>query len=273
MNVLNYIPRLPIELKNCIYEYIDIDTRIELLTHVCNIRKFTEYFRAISSEKNVKLFETFIRNQILTVKCVLPHSSHKSWHMKRSLSNMFPVVKYKIYNRQQIVRNEIYHVIVRHANIEYIPRRFNNYEPRGLEWKRQQFILEHATSIYSIFSTFECGKNHRDFKYHIKKILLYYIISIIMNGKERALQKMITRKHAEIKIWMKRNLPKPLKQAARLYQRRAKQREKEQIKFAKQKAKEDAKRLKQKAKELSKENTKKNKPKIIIIKRKRILNS
>ena len=49
--------------------------------------------------------------------------------------------------------------------------------------------------------------------------------------------------------------------------------EKEKIKFAKQKAKEDAKRLKQKAKELSKENTKKNKPKIIIIKRKRILNS
>ena len=68
MNVLNYIPRLPIELKNCIYEYIDIDTRIELLTHVCNISKFTEYFRAISSEKNVKLFEIFIRNQILTVK-------------------------------------------------------------------------------------------------------------------------------------------------------------------------------------------------------------
>jgi len=82
-----------------------------------------------------------------------------------------------------------------------------------------------------------------------------------MNGKERVLQKMITRKHAEIKIWMKRNLPKPLKRAARLYQRRAKQREKEQIKFAKQKAK-----------ELAKENTKKNKPKIVI-KRKRILNS
>ncbi len=272
MTVLNLIARLPIELKCCIYNYIDLDTRIELMTYVYNKRVFLEYIDAIPTEKNVQLFEKFVTNKILTYK-QRSGSTYKRWYMKPAVSKLVPVVKYKIDNREVVLRNEIYHVITRHANIEYIPCRHNNYTPRGLEWKRQQFIKEHALSIYNVFSSFECGASHEKLKYFIKKTLLDYMIVIIMNGKERALQKITQKKQAEIKIWLKRALPKPLKQAATLYQRRAKLREKERVKIAKQNAKANAKRLKQKIKEEEKKRKKeeKNKPKVVIIKKKRTL--
>ena len=102
------------------------------------------------------------------------------------------------------------------------------------------------------------------------------MIVIIMNAKELQFQKITQKKHAEIKVWLKRSLPKPLKQAATLYQRRAKLREKERLKIAKQNAKINAKRLKQKMREEEKKRKKeekKRKSKVVIIRRKRILNS
>lgn len=281
MTVLNFIPRLPNELKYCIYNYIDLDTRIELMTYAYNKRVFLEYIDAIPTEKNVQLFEKFVTNKILTYQ-QRPRSTYKRWCMKPAVSKLFPVVKYKIDTRVVVLRNEIYNVITRNANTEYIPQRRDNYTPRGLEWKRQQFIRERASDIYNVFSTFECGASLEKLKYFLKKTLLRYMIIIIINGKERALQKITRKKQAEIKIWLKRNLPKPLKQAATLYQRRAKLREKERVKIAKQRVKEDAKRLKQKMKEEEKKRKKeekkrkkeeKNKPKVVIIRRKRILNS
>ena len=277
MNVLNYIATLPSELKYCIYNYIDLDTRIELMTYVYNKRVFLEYIDAIPTEKNVQLFEKFVTNKIMTYQ---QRSNYKRWYIRSSVSNLFPVVKYKIDNREVVSRNRIYDVITRIANTEYIPCRRNNYTPRGLEWKRQKFIEERASDIYNVFSTFECGVNHAKLKYFLKKTFLDYMIIIMMNGKERALQKITQKKQAEIKIWLKRNLPKPLKQAATLYQRRAKLREKERVKIAKQKVKEDAKRLKQKMKEEEKKRKKeekkrkkeeKNKPKVVIIKKKKVL--
>ena len=53
MNILNLIARLPNELKHCIFNYIDIDSRIELITYNCNKRLFLEYIDAIPTEKNV----------------------------------------------------------------------------------------------------------------------------------------------------------------------------------------------------------------------------
>ena len=96
-----------------------------------------------------------------------------------------------------------------------------------------------------------------------------------MNAKELWFQKITQKKHAEIKVWLKRSLPKPLKQAATLYQRRAKIREKERVKIAKQNAKANAKRLKQKMREEEKKRKKEEKSnsKVVIIRRKRILNS
>lgn len=264
MTVLNFIPRLPNELKYCIYNYIDIDTRIELMTYVCNKRVFLEYIDAIPTEKNVHLFEKFVTNKILTYQ-QRRGSIYEMWPLKPSVSKLVPVVKYKIDNREVVLRNQIYFVIVVNAATEYIPQRRDNYTPRRLEQKREEFIREHALSIYNLFSTFECGASHENLKRFLKKTLLDYMIIIIMNGKERALQKITRKKQVEIKIWLKRNLPKPLKQAARLYQRRAKLREKERVKIAK--------RLKQKKKEEEKKRKKeeKNKPKVVIIRKKRVL--
>lgn len=272
MTVLNLIARLPIELKCCIYNYIDLDTRIELMTYVYNKRVFLEYIDAIPTEKNVQLFEKFVTNKILAYQ-QRPRSTYKRWCMKPDVSKLFTVVKYKIDNRVVVLRNEIYNVITRNANTEYIPQRRDNYTPRGLEWKRQQFIRERASDIYNVFSTFECGASLEKLKYFLKQTLLDYMIIIIMNGKERALQKITRKKQAEIKIWLKRNLPKPLKQAATLYQRRAKLREKERVKIAKQNARAETKRLKQKMKEEEKKRKKeeKNKPKVVIIKKKKAL--
>lgn len=275
MNVLNLIARLPDELKYCVFNYIDIDSRIELMTHICNKQLFLEYINAIPSEKNVQLFEKFVRNEILTYK-QRSASTYKSWYIKSSISKLFPVVKYKIDNREVLSRNRIYDVLTRIANTEYIPRRRDNYTPHNLEWKRQRFIEERASDIYNVFSTFECGTSHEKLKYFLKKTLLRYMIVIIMNGKELWFQKITQKKHAEIKLWLKRSLPKPLKHAATLYQRRARLREKEQAKITKQNAKVNAKRLKQKMKEEEKKRKKeekKNKPKVVIIRRKRILNS
>ena len=268
MNIMKNIPRLPIEMKCYIYNYIDIDTRIELMIHVCGKRTFLEYMDAIPTEKNVKLFEIFIRNKLLMCN-QRSASDYKLWYMKSTITKLLPYIKYKINSRQHIMRNEIYNVIVRHANIEYIPRRFNNYTPNRLDWKRQLFIREHAENIYNVFSTFECGRSHEKFKYFIKKILLYYMISIIMNGKERALQERTKKTHAQIKCWLKRTLPKPLKQAVKKYEKRAIKRVREEEKRTKKRIKEEAKIAKQRAKE----KVKQKQPNIIIIKRKRILKS
>lgn len=274
MNVLNLIARLPNELKYCIFNYIDIDSRIELITYNCNKRLFLEYVNVIPTEKNVQLFEKFVTNKILTYK-QRSLSSYKSWYIKSSISKLFPVVKYKVDNREILSRNRIYDVITRIANTEYIPQRRDNYTPYNLEWKRQRFIEERVSDIYNVFSTFECGASHEKLKYFLKKTLLHYMIVIIMNAKELWFQKITQKKHAEIKIWLKRSLPKPLKQAATLYQRRAKIREKERLKIAKQNAKINAKRLKQKMREEEKKRKKeeKSKSKVVIIRRKRILNS
>jgi hypothetical protein len=275
MTVLNLIARLPNELKYCIFNYIDIDSRIELMTYVYNKRLFLEYIDAIPTEKNVQLFDKFITNKILTYK-QRTANSYKSWYIKSSVSKLFPVLKYKIDNREVLSRNRIYDVLTRIANTEYIPRRRDNYTPHNLEWKRQRFIEERACDMYNVFSSFECDASHEKLKYFLKKVLLHYIIIIIINGKERALEKITQKKHAEIKVWLKRSLPKPLKHAATLYQRRAKLREKERLKIAKQNAKANAKRLKQKMKEeekIRKKEEKNSKPKVVIIRRKRILNS
>ena len=275
MNILNLIARLPNELKHCIFNYIDIDSRIELMTYVCNKRLFLEYIDAIPTEKNVQLFEKFITNKILTFK-QRTTNSYKLWYIKSSVSKLFPVIKYKIDNREVLSRNRIYDVLTRIANTEYIPQRRDNYTPHNLEWKRQIFIEERASDIYNVFSTFECDTSHQQVKYFLKKTLLHYMIVIIMNAKELWFQKITQKKHAEIKFWLKRSLPKPLKQAATLYQRRAKLREKERVKIAKQNAKANAKRLKQKMREEEKKRKKeekKRKSKVVIIRRKRILNS
>ena len=275
MNILNLIARLPNELKHCIFNYIDIDSRIELMTYVYNKRLFLEYIDVIPTEKNVQLFDKFITNKILTYK-QRTTNSYKSWYIKSSVSKLFPVVKYKIDNREVLSRNRIYDVLTRIANTEYIPQRRDNYTPHNLEWKRQIFIEERASDIYNVFSTFECGASHEKLKYFLKKTLLHYMIVIIMNAKELWEIKITLKKQAEIKFWLKRSLPKPLKQAATLYQRRAKIREKERVKIAKQNAKANAKRLKQKMREEEKKRKKeekKSKSKVVIIRRKRILNS
>jgi hypothetical protein len=274
MNVLNLIARLPDELKYGIFNYIDIDSRIELITYNCNKRLFLEYIDVIPTEKNVQLFDKFITNKILTYT-QRTTNSYKSWYIKSSVSKLFPVVKYKIDNREVLSRNRIYDVITRIANTEYIPQRRDNYTPHNLEWKRRRFIEERACDMYNVFSTFECGASHEKLKYFLKKTLLHYMIVIIMNAKELWFQKITQKKHAEIKIWLKRSLPKPLKQATTLYQRRAKIREKERLKIAKQNAKINAKRLKQKMREEEKKRKKeeKSKSKVVIIRRKRILNS
>ena len=95
MNILNLIARLPNELKHCIFNYIDIDSRIELMTYVYNKRLFLEYIDVIPTEKNVQLFDKFITNKILTYK-QRTTNSYKSWYIKSSVSKLFPVVKYKI---------------------------------------------------------------------------------------------------------------------------------------------------------------------------------
>ena len=273
MNVLNLIARLPNELKYYVFNYIDIDSRMELMTYVCNKRLFLEYIDAIPTEKNVQLFEKFITNKILTFK-QRTTNSYKLWYIKSSVSKLFPVIKYKIDSREVLSRNRIYDVLTRIANTEYIPQRRDNYTPHNLEWKRRRFIEERACDMYNVFSTFECDTSHQQVKYFLKKTLLHYMIVIIMNAKELWFQKITQKKHAEIKVWLKRSLPKPLKQAATLYQRRAKIREKERVKIAKQNAKANAKRIKQKMKEEEKKRKKeeKSKSKVVIIRRKRILN-
>ena len=105
------------------------------------------------------------------------------------------------------------------------------------------------------------------------------MIAIIINGKENAIATRNKIYHNIKKIWLKRDLPRPLKRAVKLYDKRVKIRIIENNKITMKKAREDAKRAKQKVKEDAK-NAKKqaredakreklNKPKIVIIKRKK----
>lgn len=276
MTILKNIPRLPIELKYYIYRYLDIDTRIELITHIHPQNKFIEYFNAIPTEDNVKLFKVFIQNQLLIFK-QSPNSTWKTWYLKPDIANLLPNITYEHNHRTHNIQHNICSIIANKSHLHYIPSASGLYVPRNLKHKRYAYVLGQVRSIYSIFSSISgCSQN---FIYILKKTLLYYMIAIIINGKENAIATRNKIYHNIKKIWLKRDLPRPLKRAVKLYDKRVKIRIIENNKITMKKAREDAKRAKQKVKEDAK-NAKKqaredakreklNKPKIVIIKRKK----
>ena len=120
--------------------------------------------------------------------------------------------------------------ISRICNLKYIPRNTTNVTIRNLEWKKREFINDKNYQVFNAFSTLTT--NNKTLTYIIKKTLLYYMIAIILYTKKNYELQKIKNQHKIIKRWLKKVLPKPLKQSVREYNKRAKVREKERQKQA-----------------------------------------
>ena len=267
MSILTFIKQLPLELQHLIYEYIDIHTRIEVIKDKYDTRLFSEYRHAISTEKNIKLFEIFVQNKLLESKQNIGHGyTWKTMKVKSHITDLCPSVSYVSYNRTNVINHGIIETIRAKTSLQYIPK-----HGRSLEHKRFYYILERANDVYHMFSTIS-GCDER-LIYIIKKTLLYYMFAIIYTSKKEVIKKRIANEHTKIKKWMKRDLPKPLKSAVKKYEKRVKKRILEKEKLAKKQEKEKIKAEKKKLREESKiAKNKKNQislPKIVIIKRKK----
>jgi len=265
MSILTFIKQLPLELQHLIYEYIDIHTRIEVIKDKYDTRLFSEYRHVISTEKNIKLFETFVQNKLLeSIHGVSGHGyTWKTMKVKSYISELCPSVSYVSYNRTNVINHGIIETIRAKTTLQYIPK-----HGRSLEVKQFYYILERANDVYHMFSTISgCDKR---LIYILKKTLLYYMIAVIYISKKEVIKKRIANEHAKIKKWMKRDLPKHLKSAVRKYEKRVKKRLLEKEKLAKKQEKEKIKAEKKKNLQKSKKKNQISSPKIVIIKRKKL---
>ena len=249
METLDYIKRLPRDLKYIVYEFIDIHTRVELMCSIYNIQKFTDYFRAMPIDENIRLFKLFIQNQLFCEKVV---GNYTRWSLKPSILKLLPTMNFtRPITGKKVYHNEIVGLITNISNLQFIPHNSGNYIIRNLEWKKQQYMYTKNCQLYEVFSTL--NGNSKRFIYIIKKIFLYYMIAIVLYGKRSYELQKIKKQHAIIKHWLKKVLPKPLKQSVREYNKRAKVRETErqkQMRFMARQKKKEANELKKiKAKE------------------------
>lgn len=270
MNVLDLIVTLPNEIKFCIFNFIDIDTRIEFIKHKYNSRVFNEYRHAITTETNIKLFKRFIQNKLLESKQNIGHNGYtwKTMKVKSHITDLCPSVSYVCNSRTNVINHGLIENIRTKASLQNIP-----IYGRSLEHKRFYYILDRSNDVYNMFSTISgCDKR---LIYVLKKTLLHYMIAVIYISKKEVIKKKIANQHRKIKQWMKRDLPKPLKSAVKKYEKRVKKRILEKEKLAKKLEKEKIKVEKKKLKEQSKmaKNRKKQipSPKIVIIRRKKVL--
>lgn len=243
METLDYIKILPQDLKYIVYEFIDIQTRIELMCSIYNVQKFTDYLRAMPVDENIRLFKLFIQNQLFCKKVV---GNYTRWSLKPGILKLLPTMNFsRPILGKKVYYNEIVGLITNISNIEYIPKNSRNYIIRNLEWKRREYMYTKNCQLYDVFSTLN-GSNRR-FIYIIKKTFLYYMIAIVLYGKRFYELQKIRKQHAIIKRWLKKVLPKPLKQSVREYNKRAKVRETErqkQMRFMARQKKKEANELK-----------------------------
>lgn len=243
METLDYIKRLPRDLKYIVYEFIDIHTRVELMCSIYNIQKFTDYFRAMPIDENIRLFKLFIQNQLFCEKVV---GNYTRWSLKPSILKLLPTMNFsRPILGKKVYYNEIAGLITNISNLQFIPKNSGNYIIRNLEWKKQQYMYTKNCQLYEVFSTL--NGNSKRFIYIIKKTFLYYMIAIVLYGKKSYELQKIKHQHAIIKRWLKKVLPKPLKQSVREYNKRAKVRETErqkQMRFMARQKKKEANELK-----------------------------
>ena len=262
MSILTFIKQLPLELQHLIYEYIDIHTRIEVIKDKYDRGLFSEYRHAISTEKNIKLFETFVQNKLLELKQNIGINGYtwKTMKVKSYISELSPSFSYVGYNKTIVINHGIIETIRATTSLDYIPK-----YGRNLEHKRFYYILERANDVYHMFSTiYGCDKR---LIYILKKTLLYYMIAVIYTSKKEVIKKRIANEHAKIKKWMKRDLPKSLKSAVIKYEKRVKKRFLEKEKLAKKQEKE---KLREESKIAKNKKNQMSSSKIVIIKRKKL---
>ena len=139
MNVLDLIVKLPNELKFCIFNYIDIDTRIEFIKYKYNSGVFNQYRHAITTETNIELFRTLVQNKLLESKQNIGHNGYtwKTMKVKSHITDLCPSVSYLSNNRTNVINHGVIENIRTKASLQNIP----NYG-RSLEHKRFYYILD-----------------------------------------------------------------------------------------------------------------------------------
>ena len=245
METLDYIKKLVPELKFTIFEFIDIDTRVEYMSSIYSVQTFTDYLHAIPIDQSIRLFEVFIQNKLLYKQTV--HNSFR-WWLKDNISNLLPTITINhlsaLSNKKTYYHDFVFE-ISRICNLRYIPRNTTNVTIRNLEWKKREFINDKNYQVFNAFSTLTTS--NKTLAYIIKKTLLYYMIAIILYTKKNYELQKIKNQHKIIKRWLKKVLPKPLKQSVREYNKRAKVREKErqkQMRIIERQKKKEANELK-----------------------------
>ena len=260
--MLDYVKILPNELKYTIFEYIDVDTRINLILKKYTINRLIQYFNIFNINDRIKCFKTCIEDKVVCKK-----KNGRCISLKNDLLSLLSCVTY-INNRGITIKvnHSVCNSICSYSHLDYMPKSHGTWVPRNLQFKQSWYLNDQLRQLIPMFYSinFEIkDNNNKKFIYKIRCIILRFMLTMIIYGKTKWELKEFNRCHYNHKMYMKKRIFKILCSKARKYQRayikRSKEAEKLRIK--------EQKLLEKQKKKIAKEIKKGKK---VIIKRKNI---
>ena len=236
---------LPFELKNRIYAYIDVETRLDIILE--NKQSIINDLYIIPESALIKLFDVCIESKI-TVKLGSVGYYNSTEYDKNDPYLSAPTCNYKSKGVLYSKRHPIEREIISNSTLINIPypsvRKINN--PNCIDYKRVAYIINRILGVINLYSSIYTtitytGQQLSTFDYAIRKRLFHFIHCIhkrIVYYKQQAAEKtiiLLINKCERIhrRLFKKRILKAVIKKSLIM----CKQREKKARKEAKTKAK------------------------------------
>ncbi len=221
--IMNKIKTLPIELRQYIYGFIEINQRLKLFNHKHSVRDIINYSNSLHVNTSIELFVHFIKNKLVIKNGPYSWSPH---HLRPELSDLTPKITYNLYsnNNPITIGHRLETNISECVSLRHMPRGHNNWIPRNLRENQRAFINETINKVHT-FSTM--SGDLKELQYVLKKTLLYYLIALVKYGKPKYEIKICVNERIRIRKFMKKHLFKELRKKYRSYNQSSKNGNKE----------------------------------------------
>ena len=174
--------RLPIELKNLIYAYIDIETRLTiLLQHKSTI--YNDLYRLPDSTL-VKLFETCIVDKI-TVKLGRTSPYSPIAYKLTKPFQLLPMSIYKSNTRINKIPHPAVNDVISNSTLQYMPMKsqYSITDPTRTDHRRVQYMVARIRGVIELYSSLytpsrvdiRAGRTISRFDYAIRKRLFAFL--------------------------------------------------------------------------------------------------
>jgi hypothetical protein len=218
-----FISHLPRDLVLYIYGFIPIDTKLHILHSKYTLPKLIHFSNSLHIDYAIHLFTRFIKNKLV---CHSGLNRFDSYYLHPELSNMLPKIQFTSWGSRTptIVHHRFEPMLVDAISLRYMPQKQPTWSPK-LETYQRANINDAITKMCAL-STLNCI--YKDFQYIIKKVWFTYLIALIKYGQPEYEKKLCISSHVILKKHMKKHVFKELHKQCVLYDKRVKQRLKQE---------------------------------------------